>query len=335
MSKNQNGKEAEYQKYLTEQQGKIGSTPQFIDSVVSKATGSRIKNNKRLMVGETNEVYDVQTEENQSVIVRVAHYDWGSFKKEKWAFEESGKKGVPVPKVLLVEDSTDGGKFTSVCVLSKLPGHPLDQREVTSPDEDRKYLSGIIRKAGSILSKLHQVETIGFGEINENGQGEFETFYDSLVSSLLDTERLDKVITHNNLPPNLFNKAMQILKSHQDILTAIKPHLLHGDYGPKHIMVDGDQITGILDFGNARSGDPALDFAWWDSWYNDQTPTKWLMEGYENKDIFGSDFEDRFQLSKISINIDLLVYYDEGGFKSGVEIAKNNLLTAINYFLKK
>ncbi len=38
--------------------------------------------------------------------------------------------------------------------------------------------------------------------------------------------------------------------------------LVHGDLGPEHILVDGDRVTGVLDWSEAHVGDPALDFAW-------------------------------------------------------------------------
>lgn len=43
-----------------------------------------------------------------------------------------------------------------------------------------------------------------------------------------------------------------------------KPVLLHGDFSPDHILFDRKtgRITGIIDFGDTRIGDPAYDFQW-------------------------------------------------------------------------
>jgi len=43
-----------------------------------------------------------------------------------------------------------------------------------------------------------------------------------------------------------------------------KPVLLHGDLSEEHILYDADRglITGIIDWGDACVGDPALDFTW-------------------------------------------------------------------------
>ena len=37
---------------------------------------------------------------------------------------------------------------------------------------------------------------------------------------------------------------------------------VHGDLGPEHIRVVGDEVTGVIDWGDCGLGDPALDLAW-------------------------------------------------------------------------
>lgn len=38
--------------------------------------------------------------------------------------------------------------------------------------------------------------------------------------------------------------------------------LIHGDLGPNHVLVQEGRITGVIDWADARVGDPALDLAW-------------------------------------------------------------------------
>ena len=38
--------------------------------------------------------------------------------------------------------------------------------------------------------------------------------------------------------------------------------VIHGDLGPAHIRVVGDEVTGVIDWGDCCIGDPALDLAW-------------------------------------------------------------------------
>nr|WP_319019131.1 phosphotransferase [Microbispora sitophila] len=38
--------------------------------------------------------------------------------------------------------------------------------------------------------------------------------------------------------------------------------LVHGDLGPEHVLVRDGAVSGVIDFGDAHVGDPALDLAW-------------------------------------------------------------------------
>ncbi len=40
------------------------------------------------------------------------------------------------------------------------------------------------------------------------------------------------------------------------------PRMVHGDLGPAHILVVGEEVTGVIDWGDCGVGDPALDLAW-------------------------------------------------------------------------
>ena len=44
---------------------------------------------------------------------------------------------------------------------------------------------------------------------------------------------------------------------------AFRPALVHGDLGPEHLLCGTDgRLVGVIDWTDARIGDPALDFAW-------------------------------------------------------------------------
>jgi len=47
-----------------------------------------------------------------------------------------------------------------------------------------------------------------------------------------------------------------------ETLVDFEPSLLHGDLGPEHLLVHDGRLAGVIDWGDARVGDPALDYAW-------------------------------------------------------------------------
>jgi len=47
-----------------------------------------------------------------------------------------------------------------------------------------------------------------------------------------------------------------------ETLVGFEPALLHADLGPDHLLVRDGGLRGVIDWGDARLGDPALDYAW-------------------------------------------------------------------------
>ena len=47
-----------------------------------------------------------------------------------------------------------------------------------------------------------------------------------------------------------------------ETLVDFKPALVHADLGPEHLLVRDGRLAGVIDWGDARVGDPALDYAW-------------------------------------------------------------------------
>ncbi|MGI8478549.1 MAG: phosphotransferase [Gaiellaceae bacterium] len=47
-----------------------------------------------------------------------------------------------------------------------------------------------------------------------------------------------------------------------ETLVEFKPSLIHADVGPEHLLVRDGRLAGVIDWGDMRLGDPALDYAW-------------------------------------------------------------------------
>ena len=45
-------------------------------------------------------------------------------------------------------------------------------------------------------------------------------------------------------------------------LVGFEPVLTHSDLGPEHLVVHEGRLAGVIDWGDARVGDPAIDYAW-------------------------------------------------------------------------
>ena len=54
----------------------------------------------------------------------------------------------------------------------------------------------------------------------------------------------------------------EALLAEVETLTGYTPALTHSDLGPSHLLCRDGRLVGVIDWGDARIGDPALDYAW-------------------------------------------------------------------------
>ena len=54
----------------------------------------------------------------------------------------------------------------------------------------------------------------------------------------------------------------EALLAEVETLTGFRPVLTHSDIAPTHLRVQDGKLVGVIDWGDARIGDPAIDYAW-------------------------------------------------------------------------
>jgi aminoglycoside phosphotransferase (APT) family kinase protein len=56
-------------------------------------------------------------------------------------------------------------------------------------------------------------------------------------------------------------RAGRALFAELETLVGFEPRVVHADLGPEHLLVSEGRLRGVIDWGDARRGDPALDYA--------------------------------------------------------------------------
>ncbi len=206
------------------------------------------------------------------LVIRVARMGVPHFEQERWAIAAARGRGVPAPEVLLVAHEDIDGQIVSFCVERFIAGTPLGAL-ARRRGRDDAFVAAAARRAGAILGTLHEVPTAGYGELRADGRGPLKTW-----RAFLD-ERLGPVAPGQ--PPEV-DRALRMLDEHRDLLDATVSRLVHFDYEPGHILVDESigEVTGILDFEDAKAGDIAYDFAQWDVVHSGYAPVEQLARGY-------------------------------------------------------
>lgn len=54
----------------------------------------------------------------------------------------------------------------------------------------------------------------------------------------------------------------EALLQETETLTGFLPVLVHCDLGPSHLLCRDGRLVGVIDWGDAKIGDPAIDYAW-------------------------------------------------------------------------
>jgi aminoglycoside phosphotransferase (APT) family kinase protein len=166
-------------------------------------------------------------------IVRIARSEWATegYRIERRLLprlESLLPVAVPVP-----ERTGDGWILTR-----RIPGRPLDERAGAE----------LGAQLAAFLQALHaypvaDARTLGVRQ--EQRAADVERFR-SLVVPLLDRDERPS--------------ASRLLDEH---LASPSPEVLtHADLGPEHVLVDAGGIAGVIDWTDARLGDPAVDLAW-------------------------------------------------------------------------
>ncbi|MBD0338703.1 MAG: phosphotransferase [Thermoleophilia bacterium] len=137
----------------------------------------------------------------------------------------------PVPRFALVSEGA--------VAYRKLPGDPID------PSSRR-----VGAQVGGFLAELHAFPVERARELGVPEPPWRET-YERFTREVLGAAELGPV-------------AQAVVEGFlgDDANFAWEPALVHADLGPAHLLAEGDELTGVIDWGDVRIGDPALDFAW-------------------------------------------------------------------------
>jgi Ser/Thr protein kinase RdoA (MazF antagonist) len=311
------------------------STPaNQIKVVIEKATKSGILCMQRLFVGEVSEVYDIKLENGSNIILRIARGAVPQYEQERWAIKHCSEVGgIPAPSIIDIQQFPQEDGYLSFCLQAKLPGSPLEGGSILLQAMNVRRKRSILHQVGSILSRIHEVETSGFGPINGEGQGPFSTCSAFLASEHLhEEEEFQSIAIQIGLDPGVIKRVFTVLNRELPLLGDVSARLSHEDILPRHNLVDeNDHITGIVDWGDARSDSRINDFAKWD-YYVKELPLAWLKEGCGDQSLFDERFELLLHLIKLKRGLGVLQWYYQHGYAQRVAWAKIELLYVLQFF---
>lgn len=163
--------------------------------------------------------------------------------------EMLSRRGVPVP-IIDAFDPTGDIAGAPCALLRHVGGRPLTGR------------GSEFQAVGAHLRAVHDVNLEGFGSLvvlAGKVSGEDRSWADTVRRR---TSRLSPVVDAGLVAAELLDRAARAVDEVQELFAGVElGHLLHGDFHPRHVYAAEGSITGIIDWGDATSGDPVYDLA--------------------------------------------------------------------------
>jgi aminoglycoside phosphotransferase (APT) family kinase protein len=327
----ENGNESygDQKSFMHAKHERMNTPDSVIENLVREATGSPLSSKERIIDGESNEVYSVATEAGNEFIVRISHNEKSRFEKERWVLKQCAEAGAPVPEIIFLESIEAENQPLQLCVETKLSGIGLDKViDILSPERKDK-LAELLGQLGENLAKVHSVKTKGFGKLDKEGNGMFASVQELIAgdNSIHDKQILDAIEDRPGAKEAVL-KAYEILEKESAAHADVSSYLIHNDLSPQHILIDGDNVSGLIDFESAFGGDPMLEFALWDFKFGGKYPLKHILEGYEKlrPEVLSGDFERRLNFWKLYRALGSLRYC----IKEGKEFRIDRLIKVIS-----
>lgn len=228
------------------------TTPRHVvDPVVRSVCAREVVRLTPLAGGGQHEVYRVEFGGGAPVVVRIARRPVPWFTDEEHLMARARAAGVPTPEVLGTEQVEHEGELLSFSVLRLLPGRSLEElaAELPAPDLER-----LVVDAGELLARVH-------GVVPDRGlRHELQLPGEAVLARAAATAR-------RSIGPAA---AVVVARSAELVREAVADpptpptSLAHGDWLPKHLLIDGGAIAGVIDWEFAGPGSPALDLARWE-----------------------------------------------------------------------
>jgi aminoglycoside phosphotransferase (APT) family kinase protein len=228
--------------------------------VRSRDASLKVERLSRLHGGST-EVYRIDFAGRADPLVLKIYRDdpvWAPV-KEAWVAELIRKKlDLPIPRWLEVDESRTRLPLR-FALITHLPGQPL-RSLISERDVGVAY-----RKMGAWLRRLHTVEMSAFGYV---GAGEvLGATANNGAAMRMAFEAAFRGFSDRGADPNLASRLESLAQSRFGLLDHCKvPVLCHDDFQQGNVLAARDAagdlgLTGLIDFENARAGDPLMDLA--------------------------------------------------------------------------
>ncbi len=250
-----------------------------------------------------------------------------SFAKDAYAGRHFASSALHIPEVFLVGTTDVAEEQFAISAL--VPGRTLEDAD---PSARRRALPGLLDTLDAI-GRVEVGESRGFGMWGETGDAPFATWAAFLAAADRDETKgyyrgwhtLFAGMLERDLYDSVYRRLRQLLIHVPEVRG-----LIHNDFWFQNILADDEQITGVIDWGNALYGDLLYDVArlsWaadWPGWWYEDGATILVAR-------YGAlpGFATRLACYQCHIGLDDLRFYAKNGQGEDYGRARERLLALI------
>ena len=227
-----------------------------VQTFINRHFGGRVGEITPLSGGDWSQAYAVSVDGNKVVIRFGAHGE--DYAKDQTMAERSSDD-LPIPRVLEL-GHTDHGYFA---ISERMHGDFLDEIDA---QRMRSVIPSLLRSMEAI-GRIDVSGTEGYGTWGPDGRGPQRTWQEALLRKF-DGDRPDSRIygwrTALEQSPGgakHFDSAFDVLAGLAERMPSER-RVIHSDLLYHNVLVQGDKISAVLDWGNSMYGDHLYDAAW-------------------------------------------------------------------------
>jgi hygromycin-B 4-O-kinase len=258
--------------------------------------------------GEWSRAFSFVVEDGAEYVVRFSMLD-EDFRKDQVAARYA-TPALPIPRVLELGQVFDG----FYAISERARGAFIDAL-------DARQLRRALPSLCAAIDGMRQADvsaSTGFGVWDASGQAPHASWRDALLAIGTDATgsriagwrpRLEQSPTGAEPFDTAFSRLVK--------LTAEVPntrHLIHADLLNYNVLIDGERVSAVLDWGAAMYGDWVFDVAWfvfWQPWYPAWSGIDFAAEAaryFTSMGVDVSDFRARMRCCEIAIGLDNQAY---------------------------
>lgn len=210
------------------------------------------------------------------------------FQKDAWAAAHLAGPDLPIPALLRLE-RFDAQRWAAIS--PRCPGRSADGLDEAA----RLRLVPALFDALAALRRRPAAGCPGWGLTGGQFEGLFPS-WPAYVRSLHNHKFSYSLedLAGTFFEPELYQAVLAALESLLPLLPAQK-WLVHGDFGFHNLIAQGDRLTGVLDWAEARLGDPLADVANLEYWSKGIPYAELWREYAARRGILEPNFEARLR----------------------------------------